>query len=307
MARRHAVQHLQLVKRLLPSCEGDTQTAKRQLQWLKDKIVADRARPRSDRSLDDGEWRQLETYVDQRVYDHKPLQYILGTQPFYDLDLLTRPPTLIPRWETEEWTARLVEMVSGPLKRDQQIKAKRKRILDVCTGSGCIALALAAHLPRESADVMGIDIASEAIALARANLARHASQLMCHVEFQQQDVYDAAWVAAHVPSFDMVVSNPPYVTHDEYAHLDADVKLWEDKHALIAADEHGMHLHRHLIDAVAQYMPRRKDHAPLPRLVMEIGGTHQVAPLTQNLNDRQFENVTVWNDLAGRARVILAS
>ncbi|ORX62908.1 S-adenosyl-L-methionine-dependent methyltransferase [Hesseltinella vesiculosa] len=277
------------------------QLAKRQLAWLTEKILADRANAGSS-SLSDLEWRRLDDYIDQRTTHHKPLQYILGTQPFYDLDILTRPPTLIPRWETEEWTARLVDVLAVHWKQ-HKTKARR-RILDVCTGSGCIGLGLAAHLAPASTEILGVDIAPEAVDLARANLARLRAQLNNNdVQFECQDIYDTRWLARHLPTFDLVVANPPYVTHDEYAALDPDVKLWEDRRALVA-DQQGTHLHRHLIRSVAQHIPSA---SPSPRLVMEIGGEHQVSPLSTCLETHGFENIQVWNDLAGRARVILAS
>lgn len=88
------------IQRLLPACDGDAAHAKRQLEWLKEKVALDVSgnSSKSIYSLSKQEQDQLDTYITQRTEQHKPLQYILGTQPFCELDIVTRPPTLIPRY-----------------------------------------------------------------------------------------------------------------------------------------------------------------------------------------------------------------
>ncbi|ORZ22060.1 S-adenosyl-L-methionine-dependent methyltransferase [Absidia repens] len=324
MVRQSFNKHSTWIRRLLPACDNDPSLAKRQLAWMKEKIISDRTTHMNNNTtsltLTKTEMDRLDTFITQRVDHHKPLQYILGTQPFYDLDIITRPPTLIPRWETEEWTYRLADLLRPYWDRQQQHRGpqRRRRILDVCTGSGCIALALAAHLPKNSTNIIGVDISEKAIQLANDNYTAHADLMNGNkVDFQLGDIYDLEMVEQQLLGgggddgpLDLVVSNPPYVTQDEYASLDPEVKQWEDRRALVA-DDLGTHLHRRLIELVAHN--KIKWDAPsaandgLPSIVMEIGGTHQVSSLQQALDAHGFDNIKVWKDLAGKDRVILAT
>ncbi|RCI00893.1 hypothetical protein CU097_015015 [Rhizopus azygosporus] len=269
------------IQRLLVACDGDYNLASRHLFWLKEKVIEDsRGKRMSVRSnpLTSREEKHLEDLIKQRVSDHKPLQYILGTQPFCELDIVTRPPVLIPRWETEEWTDKTIRLLYPHLVK----KGEKMRILDICTGTGCIALALSSRLPKDSVEIIGLDISEKAIELANHNLKVHQRKLKNPVRFQQGDVFD------YSPSdkVHMIVSNPPYVTQDEYESLDPDVKNWEDMRALVADDQ-----------AFA---------ADVPKVLMEIGGSHQVEPLTRTLKNNQLTNIQVWKDLAGKDRVIAA-
>ncbi|KAG0737201.1 hypothetical protein G6F22_009601 [Rhizopus arrhizus] len=242
------------------------------------------------------EKEHLNTLIDQRVLQHKPLQYILGTQPFCELDIVTKPPTLIPRWETEEWTDRLIKLLYPYLTAQNE---KKMRILDICTGTGCIALALSSQLPKGSVEIIGLDISSRAIELANHNLIVHKHRLKNPVQFQQGDIFDNLPLSS---SFHLVVSNPPYVTHDEYKSLDPDVKNWEDPRALVA-DNQGTCVHRRIIDVAKHNKPFASG---LPRIVMEMGGTHQIDLLSRALDKNGYLDIQVWKDLAEKDRVIIA-
>ncbi|CAO3616508.1 unnamed protein product [Cunninghamella echinulata] len=318
MIRYSLSRYSSLIKRLLPACDGDASVAKRQLIWMKEKIIQDRNDPKNHQPLDQKEFSLLEYYIQQRVEQHKPLQYILGTQPFYNLDIITRPPTLIPRWETEEWTHKLVNILypTWEIKKENNQQQRRRRIMDICTGTGCIALGLATHLPPQSTVIKGIDISQDAIQLARENLKRHQSMLNDNeIDFQVQDICDptASLLLLNneaTERIDLFVSNPPYVTHEEYNELDPEVKQWEDKCALVA-DHQGTFIHKKIIQLVSQHKRQfkvhDKDEEKLPSLVMEIGGEHQVLTLTEELKKYDFKNIQVWKDLAGKDRLVLAN
>ncbi|KAI7894139.1 S-adenosyl-L-methionine-dependent methyltransferase [Mucor mucedo] len=286
-------QTLKWAQKLLPACDGDLNHAKRQLVWLKEKIISDRSGGAIHDKLSEQEQTQLEKYINQRVFDHKPLQYILGSQPFCDLDIVTRPPILIPRWETEEWTYKVIQLMHQYLDKSRPL-----RILDICTGSGCIALALAKHLPKDSAQIIGLDISNKAISLANHNLNIHKLSIRNAVEFREKDVFN---LDLKEP-VDMIVSNPPYITHDEYNSLDPDVKEWEDPRALVA-DEQGTRIHKRIIQVAKHCRPYNND---LPRLFMEVGGTHQIKPLTEEMQINGLNDIEVWKDLADKDRVIVA-
>jgi release factor glutamine methyltransferase len=106
--------------------------------------------------LSNAQKAKIEQWVQQLVHDKMPLQYLLGSVPFADCDILVETPTLIPRPETEEWCLHIIEHL-------QLLEHKKIKILDLCTGSGCIAVALAYHLPR--AEVVATDIADTALEL----------------------------------------------------------------------------------------------------------------------------------------------
>ena len=142
-----------------------------------------------------------------RLLDHEPLQYILGKAWFMDLELLVNENVLIPRPETEllaEWI--LDEHPDGPL-----------RFLDLCTGSGCLLLSIAAH--RSHFQGVGTDLSLGALAVARENARR--LQLTDQVEFRQGDLWEAV---PEGESFDFIVCNPPYITQKDMQELAENVK-----------------------------------------------------------------------------------
>ncbi|KAL0087123.1 S-adenosyl-L-methionine-dependent methyltransferase [Phycomyces blakesleeanus] len=309
---RWTVQQTQWIRQLLPVCDHDAHLAQRQLAWLKEKVLADHRGSSTLESrlishLSVAECNQLDEHVKERA-NNKPLQYILGTQPFCDLEIVTRPPVLIPRWETEEWTSRLIDILK-PHAAARYSKENPLRVLDVCTGSGCIALAMSAHLPAARASILGLDIGSEAIDLARHNLKVLDDELQNPVEFRQQDIFDPV----KEPFFDVVVSNPPYITTEEYAVLDADVKDWEDERALVALED-GTRVHKRIIEVVSAHTKpndsnndknKNIEEREFPRLIMEMGGSHQVDALSYSLEKHGFRNISVWKDLADKDRVIV--
>src|SRR5208282_399073 len=150
-----------------------------------------------------------------------PTQYITGHQEFWGLDLIVSPAVLIPRPETEH----LVEVVLDLAKSDGR-SPHGLRIVDVGTGSGAIALALAKELP--AAEIRATEISPEALEVARANAARH--ELTSRIEFHQTDLLDGFSPA----SFDFVLSNPPYVGESEEDSVQLEVRKFEPRHSVFA-------------------------------------------------------------------------
>ncbi|KAI8979308.1 S-adenosyl-L-methionine-dependent methyltransferase [Mycotypha africana] len=176
---------------------------------------------------------------------------------------------------------------------------KPVRILDLCTGTGCISLALAKKLPKNTVEITGIDISAAAIALAKENFALHKESLNNPVTFEQKDIFQ---LDSHdVEPYQLFVSNPPYVTHDEYATLEPCVRDWEDKRALVA-DEQGTSIHKRIIDLSRHSKPYAEN---TPYVFMEIGGAHQVKVLMQTMQQAGLHNISIWKDLADRDRVIV--
>jgi len=211
-----------------------------------------------------------------------PAQYITGHQEFWGMDFIVSPAVLIPRPETEhviETVLRLVRDGSrtspGPV----------TRIVDVGTGSGCIALALAKELTH--ADVHATDVSPDALEIARANAARH--QLDRRVQFHQTDLLGGL---PH-DSFDFVVSNPPYVGESEEDQVQLEVRKHEPRRAVFAGPT-GLEVVERLIPQ-AQIALK-----PGGWLVMEISGT--IARGVKKLLSG-WHGVEFTKDLQGIARV----
>jgi release factor glutamine methyltransferase len=199
---------------------------------------------------------------------NEPIQYITGEQEFYGLALRVTRAVLIPRPETEV----LVEAVLGELDSSQPI-----RILDVGTGSGAIAIALAYHLP--SAQVTAVDLSGTALEVAASNAARHA--VADRIRFIESDLLEG--LANGEASFDAIVANPPYVPTAERASLHPQVREYEPEVALFAGAE-GLDIYRKLIpQARAALLPNGL-------LALEIGHGQKeaVAELLSGWTDVRF-------------------
>src|SRR5258708_2200958 len=163
--------------------------------------------------------RELSAYNDllERRSHGEPLQYITGHQEFWGLDLMVTPEVLIPRPETEHAVETALELLR---------ELASPRIVDVGTGSGCIALALASELP--NAQIDAVDISRQALDVARLNAQRLG--LGDHVHFDESDLLQK-YLSSN-PSFDVVVSNPPYVGESDADKLQVEVREHEPHTAL---------------------------------------------------------------------------
>ncbi|HXE91808.1 MAG TPA: peptide chain release factor N(5)-glutamine methyltransferase [Terriglobales bacterium] len=210
----------------------------------------------------------------------KPSQYITGHQEFWGLDFVVTPAVLIPRPETEHVVETVLELARG---------VERPRIVDVGTGSGCIALALAKELPQSK--IHACDISSEALEVARANAAR--LELAGRVSFHQSDLLAALPVE---PAFDFVVSNPPYVGESEPEQVQREVREFEPKVAVFAGEK-GLEVYERLIPQVRAVLK------PGGWLVVEIGYSMENAVRKLLAG---WSEVRVTNDLQGIPRVVAA-
>jgi release factor glutamine methyltransferase len=218
-----------------------------------------------------------------------PIAYLIGNVPFNDLDILVEPPTLIPRPETEEWVIDLIAKL-------KTLKSHTLTILDMCSGSGCIALALAKAFPQST--VYALDLSDKAIALGKKNAAHNGIK---NVTFMQSDLFNEL-NTQHL--FDIIVSNPPYISFDEFQELDASVSTWEDKQALVAADN-GTAIINDIIEDAADYLKTDSEiaHTKIPQLIIEIG--YRQADIVQNLmNSAGWIAVKILKDLEGKDRVV---
>ncbi|MBM3893200.1 peptide chain release factor N(5)-glutamine methyltransferase [Candidatus Dependentiae bacterium] len=248
-----------LAAQLLPVCDSEAEATSQAWQLLEHVLGKQKKQLllQNPVTLSPGQTAQLTDLVLQRVIARRPLQYLLGIVPFKELMIKVSPPTLIPRPETEEWVSWLIEKL-------QPVSKEPLRILDLCTGSGCIALALAKAFPR--AEVWGIDIAEQAIALAQENaLHNHIT----NVRFVCADLWEGVPFGLQ---FDLIVANPPYITPAEYEQLQPEVLLWEDVRAL-KAEQQGLAVYARIAQEAWSRLYKNSILAnnSLPVLVMELG------------------------------------
>ncbi len=230
-----------------------------------------------------------------------PAQYITGHQEFWGLDLIVSPAVLIPRPETEHVVETVLELVrlgdadesqqqgaGAPSTVAQGRSAPHVRIVDVGSGSGAFALALAKELP--TAEIDATDISAEALEVARANAARH--ELGARIRFHQTDLLDALQRG----EFDFVISNPPYVGQSEEDQVQLEVRKFEPKNAVFAGPTG--------LEVIERLIPQARDALRSGGwLVFEISGT--IADGVQRLLTG-WTNVKITNDLQGIARVAQA-
>ncbi len=210
----------------------------------------------------------------------EPIQYILGAWEFYGREFFLTRDTLIPRPETEG----LIERVIEAWRRE---RGEGGNILDVGAGSGAIAVTLAAELP--SVDVLAADVSSGALRVARENARRHG--VAGRVLFLCADAFSALKCRDR---FDVVVSNPPYVSEGEWNRLPAEVRNFEPPGALLAGAD-GLAVLRRLVAEAGEILVSRGD------LWCEIGDSQGES--VRRLPSGSLKLVGVYRDLAGRDRV----
>lgn len=216
----------------------------------------------------------------QRLSRFEPLQYIEGRTLFLGRELLVAPGVLIPRPETEE----LVELMLKEIPADA-------RILDVGTGSGCIAISLAKELP--DALVTAWDVSPEALNVARAN----ARKLQADVRFVECDVL--ACQVDEVGLYDVIVSNPPYVTEAEKADMEPNVLQWEPSLALFVPDDDSLRFYRRIAVLGRDML------ADGGRLYFEINRAYG-REMVEMLRAMGYVGVRVEKDLSQNDRFVIA-
>jgi len=227
----------------------------------------------------------------------EPTQYLTGKQEFWGIEFEVTPAVLIPRPETEHvMEVALARLGPRGLKihMDTELPRERLRVADVGTGSGCLAVSLAYELPH--AEVFATDISAPALEVARRNATRHA--VADRIHFLQSDLLEALRPESH--SFDLIVSNPPYVGHNESAELQREVRDHEPDAALFAGPT-GVEIYARLIEEAGELL------RPGGMLVLELG--HNSAEHVRAILAEQkcWANVSFTNDLAGIPRVAAAN
>ena len=227
---------------------------------------------------------QLKTSVD-RLYNGEPIQYILGQTVFYDLPFVVRAGVLIPRPETEE----IVELIL----KDFSNKAQQLQLLDIGTGSGCIAVSLAKNLPVSK--VSAWDISPEALKIAVENAVINKVS----INFQLMDVKNPELLINNADKWDVIVSNPPYVCESEKVAMESHVLKHEPHLALFVNDDDPLIFYRLISEFAANHLLQGGG------LYFEINS--YLGKETLHLVEQYgFSRAELLQDLSGRDRMIRA-
>jgi release factor glutamine methyltransferase len=238
--------------------------------------------------------QRFAAFIERRAR-HEPVAYILGHKEFYGLDLLVDRRVLIPRPETETlvdealaWIRQHIDLHSEP--SPFRGEGRELSVVDVGTGSGALAIALAAHTPAEAVRILAADVSTDALAVARANAERYGQAE--RIRFVLSDLLAGIDTCAN-----LIVANLPYVTRPEWGDLTLDIRMYEP-HIALDGGADGLDLIRCLIAQAPAHL------APGGALLLEIGWQQAgaVSALAEYMLPRSL--ITIVLDLAGRERVV---
>jgi release factor glutamine methyltransferase len=229
--------------------------------------------------------RQHYKAIIARRMRREPLAYILGHKEFHSLEFEVTPAVLIPRPETEIVVSAALEFIQD---------RGDARVCDLGTGSGAIALAIAANAP--AAQLTATDISAEALAIARRNAAR--LKLASRVQFRLADCFEPIDGKGPLGRFDLIISNPPYISNDQIASLAPEICRYEPRAAL-AGGRDGLELYRRIALALTDHFVNNGC------VIVEIGAG-QSAAVTEIMRDADATSIKVIPDFAGIPRVVAA-
>jgi release factor glutamine methyltransferase len=232
-----------------------------------------------DRPLRPDELAKVRALVVRRR-KREPVAYIVGEREFYRRSFEVTPAVLIPRPDTETLIERALELLPA---------GSPARVLDLCTGSGAIAVTLAAERPETH--VIATDLSAAALDVARRNAARHGVSERC--EFLEGDLFAPLSAAGR---FELIVANPPYIPEAEIEALQAEIKQYEPRLALASGSEGLTHLER-LCAQTGAFLE------PGGAVLFEVG-QRQAEPVRALLEAAGFVDVTAHKDLGGIERVV---
>jgi release factor glutamine methyltransferase len=223
----------------------------------------------------------------KRAGQNEPVAYLVGKTEFYSLEINVTPDCMIPRPETELLVERAIEFLRT--RRNTQF------VCDLCTGSGCIAVAIAKNY--SDVHIIATDICDAALAVAAGNIEKH--QLKDRITLLQGDLFDPIISGLDVDKFDLIVCNPPYVSTAEYEKLDKNVQDYEPKVALFAGVD-GLDIYRRIIEKADQFLK------PDAALILEIGYAHGSAVRELLEQTGTFAEIKIEKDLHNNDRIATA-
>ena len=223
----------------------------------------------------------------RRAGQNEPIAYIIGKTEFYSLELNITRDCLIPRPETELLVERAIEFLRG--------RSGQQFICDLCTGSGCIAVAIAKNFPK--ADIIATDISAAALKVAAQNIKKH--QLNNRVKLLCGDLFDPIASQLNDGKFDLIVCNAPYVSEVDFESLEKNVKDYEPGSALLAGID-GLDIYRRVIEKAGNFLK------PDAAIMLEIG-YNQAQAIRELLEQANcFSKITIEKDYQNYDRVAIA-
>lgn len=223
----------------------------------------------------------------KRAARHEPVAYLVGRTEFYSLPLEVDGHCLIPRPETELLVQKAIELL--------RTRSGTQYVCDLCTGCGCIAVAIAKNVP--TAKVTATDISDAALAVAARNVERH--QLTDRVELLCGNLFEPLVPHLDVTQWDLIVCNPPYVSAAEYETLDKNVRDYEPQLALLAGAD-GLDVYRRIATDVDRYL------RPGGTLLLEIGYAQGRAVREMLEATNLFAEIAVEKDAGNNDRIVTA-
>jgi release factor glutamine methyltransferase len=239
-----------------------------------------------ERVLKDEQLAAMRALV-QRAAEEEPIAYLTGRAHFFNLEFEVNRDVLIPRPDTETLVENVLQLARN------QAGFEAPRVLDLCTGSGCVAAAIAHHL--KAASVVATDLSEPAVALARRNVERLG--LASRVTVEQGDLFEPISKLPDPLPFDLIVANPPYISTAQVETLDRSVRDYEPIGALDGGID-GLVLHRRILKEA----PGRL--VPGGRVFLEIAFDQGESATQLALEHPQFEDVRLLKDYGGRDRVL---
>ncbi len=237
------------------------------------------------RAVSSGEQARALDLLARRA-NREPLQYLLGTQEFCGLDFEVTPAVLIPRPETELLLDEVVRCLPS---------GRAATVVDVGTGSGCLAVALAKAMP--SVSVYALDCSEAAMEVAGRNIERH--RVGDRVHRRQGDLFAALDQLELKANVHVVMSNPPYISDADWAGLQPEVRLFEPRNALSGGPD-GIAVHRRLLESAHEFL------VPGGLLVMEVGQGQAEAVCEHARRQGRYGNIRIRQDAGGIDRVVCA-
>lgn len=233
--------------------------------------------------------QQLDNLHDlvKRAGRHEPIAYLIGKTEFYSLQIHVAPGCLIPRPETELLVQIAIEFL--------QTRSSPQLVCDLCTGTGCIALAIAKNLPE--AGITATDISDAALKTAAKNIEQY--KLNNRIKLLSGDLFEPLASMAENNGFDLIVCNPPYVSATEFKDLDKNVKDFEPHLALSAGDD-GLDIYRRIIEKVDTFLK------PDGALMLEIGYNQGQAVKELLEQASCFAQIAIEKDFQDNDRIVIA-
>ncbi|QOV88154.1 peptide chain release factor N(5)-glutamine methyltransferase [Humisphaera borealis] len=241
-----------------------------------------------ERPLTDAELSAFRDLV-KRAGEHEPIAYLTGKAYFFGLELAVTRDVLIPRPDTETLVENVLQMAR------METGKESPRVLDLCTGSGCIACAIAKQL--KTSQVLAVDLSPAAVEVARRNV--ELLGLSDRVTVEQGDLYEPLSRVVDARPFDLIVANPPYIASADIAALDPSVKNFEPVSALDGGAD-GLDLHRRILDQADDRL------VPGGRIYLEIAFNQGEQAMALVATYDQLESATLLKDYGGNDRVISA-